>query len=68
MPKAEAKSTSAVKKAPGKKGTSLYNQYMKAELPKVKAKDTTLTHREAFKKCAENWGSAPENPKNKPAE
>jgi YABBY protein len=38
---------------------------MKTELPKVKAANPNLSHREAFKVAAGNWKSAPENPINK---
>ncbi|KAF9160243.1 hypothetical protein DFQ26_005753 [Actinomortierella ambigua] len=51
------------KKAGGKK-LSPYNKFMKDQLSKVKAADTKLTHKEAFKKVAEMWKDAPENPNN----
>ncbi|ORZ06872.1 hypothetical protein BCR42DRAFT_426618 [Absidia repens] len=47
------------------KRPSPYNMYMKAELGKVKKDNPGMTHKEAFKKVAESWATAPENPKNK---
>ncbi|KAJ1961085.1 hypothetical protein GGI12_003444 [Dipsacomyces acuminosporus] len=48
----------------GKKKTSPYNQFMKDQLPKFKAGHPGVTHKEAFKKVAEMWKDAKENPKN----
>ncbi|KAI8324557.1 hypothetical protein GQ54DRAFT_296068 [Martensiomyces pterosporus] len=48
----------------GKKKSSPYNQFMKAQLPKFKAGHPGVTHKEAFKKVAEMWRDAKENPKN----
>lgn len=36
-----------------------------SEIGKVKKADSALTHKDAFKKAAGNWGKAKENPKNK---
>ncbi|KAJ3269953.1 hypothetical protein HK104_005008 [Borealophlyctis nickersoniae] len=37
----------------------------KTELPKVKAAQPGLSHKEAFKTAAGNWKNAPENPINR---
>ena len=55
------KATMAAKKA------SPYNAFMKTEIAKVKLTTPGIAHKEAFKKAASNWATAPENPKNKPA-
>ncbi|KAI8340088.1 hypothetical protein BC941DRAFT_419348 [Chlamydoabsidia padenii] len=52
------------KKSTGTKKLSPYNKFMKTELPKVKAADSSLNHKEAFKKAAANWATSSENPKN----
>ncbi|KAJ3039948.1 hypothetical protein HDV00_011614 [Rhizophlyctis rosea] len=67
MPKAaKAETTKAPAKktagTAGKKGTSPYNLFMKTELPKVKAANPGIAHKEAFKMAAGNWKNAPENP------
>ncbi|KAJ3050094.1 hypothetical protein HK097_008917 [Rhizophlyctis rosea] len=36
----------------------------KTELPKVKAAQPAISHKEAFKVAAGNWKNAPENPAN----
>ncbi|TGA99051.1 HMG-box domain-containing protein [Streptomyces sp. MZ04] len=51
----------------GRKKTSPYNQFMKDQLPKFKAAHPGVTHRESFKKVAEMWKDAKENPKNQAA-
>ncbi|KAK4525410.1 hypothetical protein GAYE_SCF12G3318 [Galdieria yellowstonensis] len=33
-------------------------------LPVIKQQNPNLSHQEAFKRCAESWKDAPENPKN----
>jgi len=43
---------------------SLYNQFMKANVRRVKASNPSLTHRDAFKITAEAWKTSPQNPKN----
>jgi acyl carrier protein len=48
-------------KAGGKK-VSPYNQYMKDELPKIKASSPRMSHKEAFKKVAAMWKASPANP------
>ncbi|WRT67869.1 uncharacterized protein IL334_004843 [Kwoniella shivajii] len=50
----------------GAKKPSAYNEYMKVQLAKLKA-DAEKTgkksdHKENFKKVAESWKTAPENP------
>ncbi|ORZ10873.1 hypothetical protein BCR42DRAFT_422235 [Absidia repens] len=52
------------KKSAGAKKLSPYNKFMKTELPKVKAAEPSLSHKEAFKKVAANWATSSENPKN----
>ncbi|KAJ3118126.1 hypothetical protein HK100_000672, partial [Physocladia obscura] len=66
MGKEAAPKRSAVKKtksgedsAPRK--PSPYNLFMKTELPKVKADNPTLAHKEAFKLAASNWKNSPDN-------
>ncbi|KAJ3030717.1 hypothetical protein HDV00_008736 [Rhizophlyctis rosea] len=66
------KAAASEKKAPAKKavgstkrGTSAYNVFMKNELPKVKAANPGIAHKEAFKKAASNWKNSPDNPVNK---
>ncbi|KAH6571874.1 hypothetical protein BASA61_010377 [Batrachochytrium salamandrivorans] len=53
--------------AASKTGRALtpYNAFMKSELPKVKALQPSITHREAFKVAAGNWKNSAENPANK---
>ncbi|KAK9766859.1 hypothetical protein K7432_003755 [Basidiobolus ranarum] len=58
---AKEKST---KRTSGKK-LSPYNKFMKTELPKVKAEDPSIAHKDAFKVVAGRWKNAPENPANK---
>jgi hypothetical protein len=36
---------------------------MKTELPKVKAENPGMNHKEAFKLAAGNWKDSPDNPK-----
>ena len=52
----------AVKKAPKKekgekkpRAPSAYNLFMKSELAKVKAKNPSLSHKEAFTVAASSW-------------
>ena len=49
----------ALKRAP-----SPYNLYMKAELPRLKIAEPSLTHKEAFSKVGESWKASEQNPKN----
>ncbi|KAF9152589.1 hypothetical protein DFQ26_000844 [Actinomortierella ambigua] len=56
-----ARSTAAKKETPAKK-MSVYNQFMKTELPKYKAKNPATGHKEAFKQVAQMWRSSPLNP------
>jgi len=56
------KTTPAKKAAATKKEPSLYQLYMKKQLTVVKAKNPSLSHREAFTQVAKNWKNAPENP------
>jgi len=53
-----------VKRTEGAKKLSPYNLYMKSELPKLKAENPTMNHKEAFKLVAARWKDSPENPKN----
>jgi len=39
-----------------KRAPSAYNLFMKSEIPKVKRKYPELSHTEAFKRAAKNWG------------
>ncbi|KAJ1934887.1 hypothetical protein FBU59_005551, partial [Linderina macrospora] len=48
----------------GTKKVSAYNKFMKDQLPKFKANHPGVTHKEAFKRVAQLWGAAKENPKN----
>ncbi|KAJ1983277.1 hypothetical protein H4R33_004811 [Dimargaris cristalligena] len=60
MPKEKtAKKTSGA--APRK--MSPYNLYMKRELPKYKAANPDVAHKEAFKAVAGMWKNSPDNPK-----
>ncbi|GJQ10521.1 hypothetical protein GpartN1_g2806.t1 [Galdieria partita] len=61
MPKAASKED----KPAAKRAVSPYNEYMKKMLPVIKQQNPNLSHQEAFKRCAESWKDAPENPKNK---
>ncbi|KAJ3101054.1 hypothetical protein HDU97_001697 [Phlyctochytrium planicorne] len=62
MPRAAKEDKPKKEKAPRK--PSAYNTYMKAALPKIKAADPSLSHKEAFKKAAEQWKDSPDNPAN----
>jgi len=44
---------------------SPYNLFMQRELPILKRAHPELTHKETFKRVAELWKTAPDNPKNK---
>jgi hypothetical protein len=48
----------------GRNKITPYNKFMKTELPKVKADNPKVSHKEAFKIVAERWKDSPENPKN----
>ena len=50
-------------KAAGRR-PSPYNLYMAQEMPRVKAAQPKLTHKEAFTMVASGWGAHKENPKN----
>ena len=47
-----------------KRAPSPYNLYMKVELPRLRVAEPSLTHTEAFTKCAESWQTSEQNPKN----
>ncbi|CAG8522161.1 6417_t:CDS:2 [Rhizophagus irregularis] len=47
-----------------KRAPTAYNRFMKTELPKVKAENPGMNHKEAFKLAANNWKDSPDNPKN----
>lgn len=49
----------------GAKKTTAFNEFMKANLVKIKAENPNIKHTEAFGKAAELWATAKENPKNK---
>ncbi|KAG8903304.1 hypothetical protein FRB99_003463 [Tulasnella sp. 403] len=49
-----------------KKGPTPYNLYMKTKLAEFKEKYPDLTHKERFRKVAEEWKTSSENPNNKP--
>ncbi|KAG0345238.1 hypothetical protein BG004_003856 [Podila humilis] len=69
MPKVKATAVSSKKvdaspKAGGaKKKMTPYNEFMKAELPKYKEKNSGVDHKEAFKAVARMWKDSPKNPK-----
>ncbi|PKY13645.1 hypothetical protein RhiirB3_399165 [Rhizophagus irregularis] len=48
-----------------KRAPTAYNRFLKTELPKVKAENPGMNHKEAFKLAANNWKDSPDNPKNK---
>jgi len=54
MPKTTEKKTGEKSKKAG----SAYTEFMKVELARLKKADSTLAHREAFKKAAANWTAA----------
>ncbi|KAJ2673748.1 hypothetical protein IWW42_002160 [Coemansia sp. RSA 1085] len=67
-PKAKPTATAAKKKSTTSKVTktkkvSPYNMYIKSELAKVKEKNPGIAHKDAFKLAAQNWATAPQNPK-----
>ncbi|KAJ3213826.1 hypothetical protein HK099_007171 [Clydaea vesicula] len=59
----KSKGSNPEEKSTGKK-TSPYTAFMKTEIPKVKAGDAALSHKEAFKQAAKNWATSDKNPKN----
>ncbi|KAJ3216259.1 hypothetical protein HK099_005941 [Clydaea vesicula] len=63
---AKPAAASTTKKAapPGGKKVNPYNVFMKTEIAKVKADDSSLSHRDAFKVAARNWAGSDKNPKN----
>ncbi|KAG0224513.1 hypothetical protein BGW42_002738 [Actinomortierella wolfii] len=65
-PTTAARSGASKKDAPvapaSTKKMSAYNQFMKTELPKYKAKHPELSHKEAFKEVAQMWKTSPANP------
>ncbi|KAI8615625.1 yabby protein-domain-containing protein [Chytriomyces sp. MP71] len=66
MPKEEKKEKKSAgeKKEKTVRAPSAYNLFMKTELPRVKAENPELTHKEAFKIAAGNWKDSSDN-KNK---
>lgn len=46
------------------KKLSLYNEFMKSELPKFRESNPEVDHKDAFKAVAEMWGDSLLNPKN----
>ncbi|KAG0271182.1 hypothetical protein BGZ95_001051 [Linnemannia exigua] len=66
MPKVKSTPVPTKKTAvaePAKKKMSAYNAFMKDELPKYKAKNAGVDHKEAFKHVASLWKNSPLNPK-----
>ena len=57
-----SRAKSTPKKADGPKKINVYQQYMKRELKIIKAKNPSLSHKEAFTLVAKNWKNAAENP------
>lgn len=47
---------------------SAYNLFMKTEVARIKQENAGLSHKEAFKEAARNWGSADANPQKRPRE
>ena len=43
---------------------SLYNFFMKDEMARLKAANSEMSHKEAFKQAARNWSTADANPQN----
>ncbi|CAG8543702.1 7216_t:CDS:2 [Ambispora gerdemannii] len=64
---AKEKTTKISSKSGATRKPSPYNMYMKSELPKVKADNPGLDHKQAFKMAAARWKDSPENPKNQVA-
>ncbi|GAB5034043.1 yabby protein [Nannochloropsis oceanica] len=61
--KSTPKKTTPAKKAAGaKKEPTLYMLYMKKQIAVFKAKNPSLSHKEAFTQLAKAWKTAPENP------
>ncbi|CAO3573261.1 unnamed protein product [Mortierella alpina] len=70
MPKVKAATVPVKKTAPAapaepatKRKMSAYNSYMKEELPKYKAANPGVEHKEAFKQVAGKWKTSTQNPK-----
>ncbi|KAG0210339.1 hypothetical protein BGX28_009391 [Mortierella sp. GBA30] len=69
MPKVKAtpvpakKTAAAAAPEPAKKKMSAYNTFMKEELPKYKAANPGVEHKEAFKQVASKWKTSSLNPK-----
>ncbi len=55
--------TGKVEKA--KRPPTAYNSFIKTMIAELKKAHPELSHKELFKRAAEKWASAPENPKNK---
>ena len=47
-----------------KKCKTVYQLYMKTNVPKFKVANPNLSHKEAFRLCALSWKNSGENPKN----
>ena len=47
-----------------KRCKTIYQLYMKINVPKFKSANPNLTQKEAFRLCALSWTIAEENPKN----
>lgn len=63
MAKAVKAATSTAKKATNTvRRCSKYNEFIKAELTKVKKENAGLPHKECFRVAAARWKNSPENP------
>ncbi|MFJ8387833.1 hypothetical protein ACIQ9Q_25650 [Streptomyces sp. NPDC094438] len=49
--------------ASGGKKISAYNQFLKDELPRYKAKKPRVQHKDAFRAVAQQWSDGNEGPK-----
>ncbi|KAF9413061.1 hypothetical protein BGZ94_000852 [Podila epigama] len=61
--KAVAQKTKVEATPAPKKKMSAYNEFMKTELPKFRAANADVSHKEAFKQVALLWKSSSKNPK-----
>lgn len=63
MAKAVKAAASTTKKATNTvRRCSKYNEFIKAELTKVKKENADLPHKECFRVAAARWKNSPENP------
>ncbi|KAK3843977.1 MAG: hypothetical protein J3R72DRAFT_439507 [Linnemannia gamsii] len=66
MAKTQRVSVSKAHASRSKRQPTTYNLFIQSELPKYKAANPNLEHREAFRQVAYLWKSAPENPNRTP--